>query len=75
MLIIPNRTKITEKLPCSFLKQNRKKKGICYVHFTLQHMYVYDYREDEKNIEISFSFLRQNRKEQGIFRVPLTLQH
>ena len=75
MLIIPNRTKRTEKLPCSFLRQNRTKKGICYVHFTLQHVYLHYYRQDEKNIEISFSFLRQNRKEQGIFRVPLTSQH
>ena len=38
-------------------------------------MYVHDYREDEKNIEISFSFLRQNRKEQGIFLAHFTLEH
>ena len=54
MFMIPNRTKRTEKLPCSFFKQNmQKEKGICYVHFTLQHMYLHDYRQDEKNGDIT----------------------
>ena len=60
MFMIQNRTKRTEKLPCSFLRQNRKEKEFFSVHFTLQR--ICHYRHNEKNREITLLFSQTEQK-------------
>ena len=64
MFMIQNRAKRTEKLPCSFLRQNRKEKEFFSVHFTLQRICLPHYRHNEKNrgITLLFSQTEQKRK-------------
>ena len=61
MFMFLYRTKRTEKLPCSFLRQNRKEKEFS-VHFTLQRMCLHHYRQNEKNREITLFLCKTEQK-------------
>lgn len=70
IFMITGRTKRTEKLPCSFLRKNRKEQGVFHVLLSPQHLYIHDYRQLQKNREITLFLSQAEQKVTRNFHVP-----